>query len=325
MKKKKRWKWQWLIIQRNSKHTFVYSCFRERNRMHSYLRTIGFEQMDHKKFDEILNLIAEQPNYMNIAKDSQGNDFVEFSKDFGESFGITVCGNYTEDHSFIMDYYYPYFRGTGITSEEHIEIEKHSDKESYAAVCDDIKVGITLIFFLQNVSEYLKEKAGWKKNYMPKMTATLSGLSLEGKILLPINKNETQIQKKEKMTQNRNHLLAAAREGDEDAIESLTLEDIDMYSMLSRRIMNEDILSIVDSYFMPYGIESDQYSVLGEILNVYYTKNNITEDRICIMTLDTNDLIYDICINEKDLLGEPLVGRRFKGTIWLQGSVRVKN
>ena len=45
------------------------------------------------------------------------------------------------------------------------------------------------------------------------------------------------------------------------AIENLTLEDIDTYSMLSRRIANEDILSIVDSYFMPYGIESDQYSI----------------------------------------------------------------
>ena len=223
-----------------------------------------------------------------------------------------------------MDYYYPYFRGTGITSEEHIDIEKHSDKESYAAVCDDIKVGITLIFYLQNVSEYLKEKTTWNKNYTPKMTATLSGLSLEGKILLPVNKSEVQIQKKERMTQNRNHLLAAAREGDEDAIESLTLEDIDMYSMLSKRIINEDVLSIVDSYFMPYGIESDQYSVLGEIMNVCYTENTMTGQRICVMTVDTNDLIYDVCINEKDLLGEPLVGRRFKGTIWMQGSVKVK-
>lgn len=293
--------------------------------MHSYLRAVGFEQMNHAKIDEILNKVAEQPNYMNHTKDSQGNDFVEFSKDFGDSIGITVCGSYSEDGSFRMDYYYPYFRGTGITSEEHIEIEKHSDKESYAAVCDDIKVGITLIFYLQNVSEYLKEKSHWKKDQYPKMTATLAGLSLSGKILFPINKSQGQILKHEELTQNRNHLLAAAREGDEDAIESLTLEDIDMYSMLSKRIVHEDVLSIVDSYFMPFGIESDQYSVLGEILNVCYTQNMETGQRVCIMTVDTNDLIYDICINENDLLGEPVVGRRFKGNIWLQGSVRVKN
>lgn len=65
---------------------------------------------------------------------------------------------------------------------------------------------------------------------------------------------------------DRNHLIAAARDGDEDAIENLTLEDIDTYSLLSKRITHEDVLSIVDTYFMPYGIESDQYSVLGEIM-----------------------------------------------------------
>ena len=57
------------------------------------------------------------------------------------------------------------------------------------------------------------------------------------------------------------------RDGDEDAIENLTLEDMDTYSMLSRRIAYEDVLSIVDTCFMPYGVESDQYSVIGEILD----------------------------------------------------------
>ncbi len=293
--------------------------------MHSFLRAIGFDQMNHKNLNEVLSQVADQPNYMNMATDSQGNEFVEFSKDFGKSIGITVCGNYAENGGFELNYYYPYFRGIGTTSEEYIEIQKYSDKESYAAVCDEIKVGVTLIFFLQNVAEYLKEKSHWKKDFQPKMSATLAALSLDGKILLPISKSKKQIQKNEEVAQYRNHLIAAARDGDEDAIESLTLEDIDMYSMLSKRIVNEDILSIVDSYFMPYGIESDQYSVLGEILNYYYTENTITGQNICVITVDTNDLVYDICINEKDLMGVPLVGRRFKGTIWLQGYVKIKN
>ena len=293
--------------------------------MHSFLKAIGFEKMSHRQLDEILNKVLEESNEQGAAIDSQGNEFVEFSKEFGDSIGIKVCGSWREDGNFEMDYYYPYFRGTGITSEEYIEIEKHSDKESYAGICDEIKVGVTLIFFLQNVGEYLREKAKWKDNFTPKMSATLAALSLGGKILLPINKSQVQIQRNEKITQNRNHLIAAAKEGDEDAIESLTLEDIDLYTMLSRRIVNEDVLSIVDSYFMPYGIESDQYSVLGEILNVSYTKNTVSGQRLCIMTVDTNDLIYNICINEKDLMGEPLVGRRFKGNIWLQGLAKLKN
>lgn len=298
---------------------------KEGNGMHSFLRAVGFEQMNNTQLDQILSKVAEQPNYMNMAKDSQGNQFIEYSKDFGNSIGITVCGSYLENGMFEMDYYYPYFRGSKITIEEQIEVEKHADKESYAVVCDDIKIGVTLIFFLQNVADYLKRKTAWKNKFLPKEYVTLSGLSLGGKIILPISKSETQVLKKDQITQERNHLIAAARDGDEDAIESLTLEDIDMYTILSRRVMNEDILSIVDSYFMPYGVESDQYSVLGEILNVCHIENRLTHQKICVLTIDTNDLIYDICINEEDLLGEPVVGRRFKGNIWMQGCINLNN
>ena len=39
------------------------------------------------------------------------------------------------------------------------------------------------------------------------------------------------------------------------------------------------------------------------------------------MTLECNDMYVDICVNAKDLLGVPEIGRRFKGNIWLQGQL----
>lgn len=78
---------------------------------------------------------------------------------------------------------------------------------------------------------------------------------------------------------NRNKLLAAARQGDEDAIETLTLEDMDMYTTISRKIQKNDIFSLVDTYFMPYGVECDQYSVLGEITEFRLVTNDITGER----------------------------------------------
>jgi hypothetical protein len=94
--------------------------------------------------------------------------------------------------------------------------------------------------------------------------------------------------------------------------------------MISRRILHEDILTIVDSYFMPFGIECDQYQVLGTIL--FYTKvyNSLTREAIYQMTIECNGMQFDICINAADLLGEPETGRRFKGNIWLQGRVNFK-
>lgn len=294
--------------------------------MHKFMKAIGFKNMNKEELNQIIQMAIEKSSIVNVATDSQNNEFVEMKWDVGDSIGICVCGTYDENGDFCMDYYYPYFYGAGITSEENVEVETHADKESYAVICDDIKVGVTLIYYLQNTAEYLKEFKKWKHSLKNiHVSSVLSGLSLEGKVILPMSKKDRQSQNNQKLLQDRNHLIAAARAGDEDAIESLTLEDIDTYSMLSKRVQYEDILTIVDTYFMPYGIESDQYSILGEILNFFYTTNEVTGEKICIMTLNTNDLVYDVCIQEKDLLGEPEVGRRFKGIIWMQGTLQYMN
>ena len=285
--------------------------------MHSYLRAIGFFDMDKRQTDELIDDVVDHPDRLEITVDSKNRDFAIYTKSYGDSIGIYVCGEYHENEAFHAEYYVPYFIGKGITTRENVDIEKHIDKESYAGICDEMKLGVTLIFYLQNVAEYLAERKLHAKVYG--ISTTLSALSLGGKILLPISKNEKQIENTKKNNNNRNHLIAAAREGDEDAIENLTLEDIDTYSMISKRIANEDILSIVDTYFMPYGVESDQYSILGEILDCSMTVNNQTGEQIYIMTVDCNDLVYDVCINATNLLGEPAPGRRFKGNIWMQG------
>lgn len=120
-------------------------------------------------------------------------------------------------------------------------------------MCDDIKVGISLIFYLKNRIPYIHAQANGKLPIRG-TTLTLSGLSVSGNILFPIQKNEEQVQRVKQATVTRNNLMAAARKGDEDAIETLTLEDMDMYTTISKKIQKEDIFSLVDTYFMPYGV-----------------------------------------------------------------------
>lgn len=293
--------------------------------MHSFLRSIGFSKIKKKKqIDALIQDVIENPDRKIISEDAEGNVFAELSRDYGEFIGIAVRGEYTDDETFEADYFYPYFQGTGITTYESVDIEKHAEKESYAGICDELKVGVTLIFYLQNVMEYLNKEKN-NNNYEINTATTLSALSGFGKILLPIEKERCQTNTDENLTKERNHLIAAAREGDEEAIESLTLEDIDTYSMISRRIMHEDVLTIVNSYFMPYGIESDQYSILGEILDYHTIENYLTHEKIYLLTVNCNDLVFDVCINSADLLGEPAVGRRFKGVIWMQGTIHYDN
>ena len=68
-------------------------------------------------------------------------------------------------------------------------------------------------------------------------TLTLSALSIKGNIMFPIKKDEQQKLKIKKDSNVRNNLIAAARRGDEEAIETLTLEDMDMYTTISRMKM----------------------------------------------------------------------------------------
>lgn len=289
--------------------------------MHKFMRAIGFSGIKKQELELLFDQIMKHPTTEKSATDSEGNEFAEISKEFGEFFGISLRGSYVDNETFELEYYYPYFCGKNISTRESADIEKHAEKESYAGICDEVRLGVTLIFYLQNVVDYLTLKKN-KNHYHMAEGVILGALSTEGKILLPVNKSEKKVRSAKKEGPDRSHLIAAAREGDESAIENLTLEDIDTYSMLSRRIRHEDILSIVDSYLMPYGIESDQYSILGEIMDCALLQNEVTEENVYALDILCNDMYFSLCINQKDLLGEPQVGRRFKGNIWMQGSIR---
>lgn len=291
--------------------------------MHKYLRAIGFSNFSSRKeLKKLLTSVVVNSTQRVCTTNTDQILLGEFCRDFAENMGIAVCGEFDEedDDKFIYDYYYPYLRGTGITTTEDVSVERHAAKESYAGVCDDIKVGVSLIFYLQNMIPYVKAQA---KGQLPikGTTLTLSALSLKGNIMMPIKKDEFQKKKIQKESKNRNNLIAAARRGDEEAIETLTLEDMDMYTTISKKIQKEDVFSLVDTYCMPYGVECDQYSILGEILTCKTVKNIITGEEIYQMSIYCNELTFDLCINRQDLFGEPEIGRRFKGIIWLQGFI----
>lgn len=289
--------------------------------MHKFMRAIGFsEYTDRTKLKELLKdviMTADQRAYTINDEDVM---LGEFSKGFSDNMGITVCGEFDEEDKFIYEYYFPYLKGRGITSTEDTSVERHAFRESYAGVCDDIKVGISLIFYLQNRIPYVK--AHYCGQLPVRGTSlTLSGLSVQGSVLLPIEKDEMQRQRIIQDSMKRTNLITAARKGDEDAIEMLTMEDMDMYSTISKKIHKEDVFSIVDTYFMPYGVECDHYSVLGEIMECSRVRNKITGEEIYLLKICCNELTFDVAINIIDMLGEPQIGRRFKGTIWLQGFI----
>ena len=88
-----------------------------------------------------------------------------------------------------------------------------------------------------------------------------------------------------------------------------------------KEFAGKSIYSIVDTHFMPSGLECDQYAILGEILNIDTIENLLTGKELYVLTVETNELQFDVCVPVEKVIGEPAIGRRLKAQIWLQGHI----
>lgn len=289
--------------------------------MHKYLSAIGFKHIESRK--QLKRLLEYVESSFQCEKTVKINDHAEIServKHFTKDMGLMIYGTYDQEDQYEREYYVPFFEGKGGKKFEELAVERHISRNSFAGACEYPGIGITIIYYLQNALEYLSELqfGQFNKNTV---SLTLSGLASEGKILLPVMQEKVSFVEKEESLKRHNKLLKEARSGDESAIESLTMKEMDTYYMISRRIETEDVLSIVSTYFMPCGLECDQYSILGEILKYEKRENALTKEQIYVLNVECNSLEFDVCINAEDLMGEPEIGRRLKASIWLQGKL----
>ncbi|BBF44594.1 hypothetical protein lbkm_3309 [Lachnospiraceae bacterium KM106-2] len=289
--------------------------------MHSFMRAVGFSNIKSRSdLDQLFSNILKNPTNQKTQKTDYQISIAEISKDFSDFMGVTLRGEYDDEGKFHLEHYFPYFKGHYRMMKEEIVVNKRVDTEAYTGMCDDIRLGVSLIFYLQNVIEYMEIQ---KKRKLISYTAPLklAALSVEGKILLGIDKTPHNSQKISHEKKRRSKLIQEAKLGNQEAIDSLTIDDIDLYTLISKRAKYEDIYSIVETSFVPFGSESDNYSVLGTIIEVNEVINSYSKETVYQLTIECNDINFGICINKQDLEGVPEVGRRFKGNIWLQGEV----
>ena len=273
--------------------------------MREYLKAIGFSDLNsRKKIDELINEIKKNP--------SRKNWFQIDEKDFAEAVGIAVIEVMDRDGYRVTDHFYPYVRGANYLYHEDLEFEHYTDKEGYAGICDENNIGIPLIFHVNNPVDYLKIVYG--KFHDKINSITLSGMSKKGMIILPVEKDEFQEREERKGNELRNEMIDAA---------TLRIigEGHDIYTAVSSRSKKEDLFTIVTSYFMPHSVECDKYSVLGKIINVMEMQNSRTKEIFYYLSVECNSIQIEFTIAKDDLMGEPKVGRRFKGILWLQGEV----
>ena len=317
--------------------------------MHKYLRAVGFSQFEKKS--QIDNFFKENLKEENLISTYITQDMRlcgQYNVPVCNGAGISVIGEQEKDELALIDFYYPYLKGYDYTLIQECTIEKHSDKESYAGIIDDYRLGIALIFYLTNGNVYNSLIKSHKISDIKIDKIFLSALSVGGRIILPIDKKQlsgNEFNDKSKI--NPNYEYEDYDEDDEDdednPITTRIIGDIDDFSdgiggkpisigigiKLPRnpigyqesRLKNEDLYSIVETSLVPYGIECDKYQIVAEILSVNKKVNQFTDETLVEMRVDTMGLQFNLMVNEKDLEGEPLPGRRFRGVIWLLGEV----
>ena len=177
----------------------------------------------------------------------------------------------------------------------------------------------TLIFYIQNAAEYLNLSEEEKK--IPSRKIRLAALCKTGKIILPTQKRVYSHIASKIDNVVKNQLMDYARNGDIEAINMLTNSEMDKNVALNERIKHEDLFSIVETSFIPYGSESDLYSILGNIIAAKQHLNTVTKETIWTIRLICNDIEFELVVNSEDLLGFPMPGMRFKGVVWMQGEL----
>lgn len=286
--------------------------------MHQYLRTIGFSRYSHvRELRPVLNKIIMDPESVSMVHE-EDEIFGYFSRSFGDGFGLRLFVTYEGGSAYKEDYFFPYAVTDVVSSHAPCTVEKRSDRTAYSGLCDEPAFGISLIFFLSNGMAYARRL----QESQPVIDyVALTALSISGKILLPLNKTASQRELAHAMALDRAHLIEAAKGGDESAMESLAMADMNTAEQLSERITREDIYSLVDNTFMPYGMESDKYSIIADILSVQELTNSVTRETVYRMMIECSGVRMGLLINSSDLLGVPAPGYRFKGDVWLQGEV----
>lgn len=269
-----------------------------------------------KEIKSLLNMLMQEEK-TELEFHGESENLCQLCIEAAPELGICIVGEKKENGEIEPEYYFPYLNSSEVTSKAECSIQRHTERETFAGLLDEYKVGISLIYYMTNSLEYRIRRS--RKEACSVKGARLSGFSIKGKILLPIQKTAVQIEQSKIASNTRSNLLEAAKNGDAEAIDTLTIEDIDLYSQVTRRVEKEDLYSIIDTCFMPCGIECDQYSVIGYIKAIDKKENRFTGESVYDFVIEACDLTFHVGINEKDLVGEPEVGRRFKGQIWMQG------
>lgn len=276
------------------------------------LKAVGFtEDETIDAVDHLLKLFLVKTKIDSnneVFKTEYGNRFECFLT-VAENTGVIYRGVYDKMGKMRVTHLFPAHIGKQESVCNYLNFSKRFDSDAVLALTVDMMLG-EFVFYVQNYSNLLNLECDDKEKHFFDMESQnddnikteyrvrLSCLAEEGIIILP----SKPVGIKERVIALDSRMFPKP--------EAVEIDDT-----------VNDIYSVVDTTFHPYGADSESYEIVGNILEVSEQMNKYTKEILCILLVECNNVQMEVCICKKYLKGTPLPGRRFKGKVWLQGYI----
>ncbi|ONI43315.1 hypothetical protein AN641_01455 [Candidatus Epulonipiscioides gigas] len=291
------------------------------------INAIGFSEItEQKHLNKLVEATLKSPTYQSMAMDKNKMQIAEYRKKVAPHTYILVRvrvsieedleEDFKETTRFNVEECEAYVESTIKSDFDEIEVEC-IDGTLYYVICEEKNTSMQVIFWMQNLVEYLNGKQKGRKI----VGASVLGIALEGTIILPILKDEEELAFEHEEREKLREIVERIKDGDKEAEEILEEEEKELDEQLMQRLKEEDFLSIMSGYFIPLSFDESMYAVLGDIIEIKERKNEQTNELMYVFKLDINSMLVEVIINKKTLIGMPFVGMRFVGSCWLQGQV----
>ena len=291
-----------------------------------YLRAVGFSSLEIEDVSKIKDKVLFHPEKSQTVGLDDGRIFAQYCRSVGEGIGVRLSGFLNEKERLIKPALIPH-----VEADPYMEIktpvcELHVIGDDLIITYEDNSSDNEIAFSLQSRLAYEQDGKAFAdvlQNKDVEKCINVSGISVFGTVLLSVAKEESDEMDEEERFYN--NLVIRSKSGDLEARELLTVYEEQSLDIIQERLKEEDLFSVVDSYFLPVLHTEDVslYDLLGTIKKVSEVLNTESGELVYKLDINTTGVDLQIFINREDLLGVPIEGMRFMGNCRLQGDVKI--
>ena len=293
--------------------------------MDVFMRSVGFSRASFfNNINQIKEELAQTPDKKVVFDCGALGMFVECYKMYGDGIGILARGTLDDGDNLTIESCeaFALCPADFIVNKYIVEFAENQP----LIVFEDVGTGNELVFALQNRIDYLRDEQYFinhgrsvtysKESGITKRLVNYAAFSVYGSVILPVHKCADEGFSNYEDIQIEPAPMCFCDDFDEDWDYDDAI-DID----ISERLLEEDVLSIVEGFFLPMEDNETDYSVLGDIEAVDEIINSLTNEKIIRLSLNITGTKMQLLINRMDLTGHPQPGMRFLGTCRLRGGV----